>query len=123
MNIILERGVRLKVLLLSLVWVDGDMILTTFPQPQYPTRAADRGIQGYCVVEFTVEKDGSTSNHRVIENARLMQDGSFKVGAGSVFNTASLRAASDLKYKPKIVNGKPVAVENYVYKFTFQLEN
>ena len=74
-------------------------------------------------MSFTVEKDGSTTNHQVIENARLMQDGSFKVGAGSVFDRASLRAASRLKYKPRVVDGKPIVVEGYMYKFTFQLEN
>jgi|GEM_PF-459825 len=103
--------------------VDGDLFPVTIPQPQYPSRAAERGIEGYVVLSFDVLKDGSTANHKVIENARLMSDGSFKIGAAKVFERAALKAAERLKYKPKVIDGKPVVVADYYYKFTFQLDN
>ena len=40
----------------------------------------------------------------------------------SIFNSASLKAALELKYKPKIVDGKAVRVEGVQHKFTFIIE-
>jgi protein TonB len=38
-----------------------------------------------------------------------------------MFNSASSRAALKLKYKPKIVDGKAVAVDDVLHRFTFIL--
>ena len=102
-------------------FADGDLISVTIVQPQYPSRASERGIEGYVVIVFNVEKDGTTSKHRVVENARLLSDGTYKPGSGGVFDRAALKAAQRLKYKPRVVDGKPVVVLDYYYKFTFQL--
>ena len=40
----------------------------------------------------------------------------------SIFNSAASRAALKLKYKPKIVDGKAVRVDDVPHKFTFILE-
>jgi len=40
----------------------------------------------------------------------------------SIFNSASVRASLKLKYKPKIVDGKPTAVEAVKHRFTFKME-
>jgi len=40
----------------------------------------------------------------------------------SIFNSASVRASLKLKYKPKIVDGKPTPVENVKHRFTFKLD-
>ena len=42
--------------------------------------------------------------------------------ACSIFNSAAKRASLKLKYKPKIVDGKAVRVDNVPHKFTFLLE-
>jgi protein TonB len=41
----------------------------------------------------------------------------------SIFNSASVRASLKLKYKPKIVDGKPTPVENVKHRFTFKMDN
>ena len=40
----------------------------------------------------------------------------------SIFNSAASRAAVKLKYKPKIVDGNAVRVDDVPHKFTFILE-
>jgi len=42
--------------------------------------------------------------------------------ACSIFNSAAKRASLKLKYKPKIVDGKAVRVDDVPHKFTFLLE-
>ena len=37
-------------------------------------------------------------------------------------NKAAISAAKKLKYKPKRVNGKPVKVDNVLYRFTYAME-
>lgn len=87
---------------------DGDIIPLVAVLPQYPRRAADRGIEGYCVVKFVITTDGTTRDHEIAETTH------------SVFERSSIKAAQRLKYKPKIVDGKPVEVDHF-YKFTYQL--
>ena len=36
--------------------------------PRYPSTMIKRGIEGYAEIEFTINPDGSTSNHKVIES-------------------------------------------------------
>ena len=41
----------------------------------------------------------------------------------SIFNNSSIRAAAKLKYKPKIVDGNPVKVDNVLYRFRYEMED
>ena len=40
----------------------------------------------------------------------------------SIFNNSSIRAAAKLKYKPKIVDGNPVKVDDVMYRFKYEME-
>ena len=40
----------------------------------------------------------------------------------SMFNSATIRAASKLKYKPTVRDGRAVSVADVPHKFTFELE-
>lgn len=90
---------------------DGDYLPIVRVQPQYPRRAAERGIEGYVIVELTVTEAGTTTDIRVIEGQ-----------PEGIFDRAAIRAAEKFKYKPKVVNGKPVPVSGVLYQFTFELE-
>lgn len=84
--------------------------------PQYPGEALKRKVQGYVVVEFTVDEKGQTLNHHVVEGKDVN-------GVDTdVFNEAAIRAAQKLKFKPRIVDGKPVEVRGVSHKFTFELD-
>jgi protein TonB len=81
---------------------DGEYIPLFKVTPIYPRRAQERGIMGYAVVAFTITET-------VYRQC-------------SIFNSAASRAALKLKYKPKIVDGKAVRVDDVPHKFTFILE-
>lgn len=77
--------------------------------PQYPASALFHGIEGYVTLEFTIRKDGRTCNARVL-NSR----------PAGLFDHAAIQALARSKFKPKIVNGKPVP-SRATYKYTFCL--
>ena len=62
-------------------------------------------------MKFTVTENGSVSDATVVDAAPKR-----------IFNRAALRAIKKWKYKPKIVNGKPVRQPNQKTKLDFTLE-
>ena len=90
---------------------DGEYMPLVRLQPRYPNRALNRGIEGYCVVSFTVTKAG-TVRGAVPEDCQ----------PSGYFEKASLKALEKFKYKPRVVDGQPIEVEGVAYKFTFNLE-
>jgi len=90
---------------------DGEYLPIVKVAPTYPRRAAQRGIEGYVVVEFTVSTLGTVINPTVIES-----------DPPSVFDSAAINAASKFKYKPKMVNGTPVEVPGVRNIIRFELD-
>jgi TonB family protein len=88
--------------------------------PIYPRRAMEKKVEGYAVVKFTITESGSVDNVELVEgfcgNPRLPKS-EFK--PCKMFNSASVRAAKKLAYKPRIENGKPVRVNDVHHRFTF----
>ncbi|WP_339334507.1 energy transducer TonB [uncultured Maricaulis sp.] len=78
-------------------------------EPQYPLRAAERGIEGSCWVRFDVTPDGTPTN---IDIYRC--DSSF-------FERASSRAVERWRYNPKVQDGVPVARRGVETRFDFRL--
>ncbi|MGR9051449.1 MAG: energy transducer TonB [Gammaproteobacteria bacterium] len=77
--------------------VSTDIIPLVRIPPRYPMRAANRHIEGSVTVEFTIAKDGTVADARVIE-----------AHPSSIFNRAALEALQKWKFKPKIVEGQAV---------------
>ena len=90
---------------------DGDYMPWFKPEPEYPTRLAQRGITGYVIVQFDVTKEGTVENPVVIE-----------AKPPSVFDRSALRAAVKFKYKPKILNGQAVRVRGVKNRIIYELE-
>lgn len=90
---------------------DGEFLPIVKVSPQYPRRAASRGIEGYCTVEYTVTKNGSVRDPVVVD---AQPEG--------VFDRASIQAALKFKYKPRVIDGEPVDVAGVRNKFTYQLD-
>jgi len=67
--------------------------------PLYPPSALRRHIQGYVILEFTVTRTGSVQAPRVVESK-----------PAGVFDRAALQAIHRWRFKPKLKNGRPVAV-------------
>lgn len=92
---------------------DGDYLPLVAIAPQYPTRAAQRGIQGWCLVAFTVDGQGN-----VIEDTIAVVDAE----PANIFDRSSIRAASRFKFQPRVVDGQGVEVPGVQYLFRYQLE-
>jgi len=98
----------------SIAATDGDYLPLVAIAPQYPTRAAQRGIQGWCLVSFTVDGLGN-----VVEESIQVVDAE----PANIFDRSSLRAAARFKFQPRVVNGEGVNVDGVQYLFRYQLED
>ena len=91
--------------------VDGDYLPIVKVAPIYPRRAQTRGLEGYCLIEFTVTKLGTVTDARPVECS------------SSLFERASVNAALKFKYKPRVVDGEPIEVPGVQHIIRFELED
>lgn len=91
---------------------DGEYLPIVKVAPQYPRRAAMKGIEGYVVVEYTVSKLGTVVDPVVVE-----------ADPPNIFNRAAIRSATKYKYKPKVENGKAIEVPGVRTIIRFELED
>lgn len=89
---------------------DGEYLPIVKVAPVYPSRAAQRGVQGDVVIEYTVTTSGSVRDPRVVSSD------------SSLLNNAALKSASKYKYKPRVVDGVPVEVPGVRTIIKFRLE-
>jgi|TARA_B110000459_G_scaffold203986_1_gene263157 hypothetical protein len=80
-------------------------------RPKYSKTLIKKGIEGYAEIGFTVNPDGSTSDHVVINSQ-----------PGSYFDEDSLIEAKELRYR-KDTNSNYINTKgsNHKYRFTFNL--
>ena len=93
------------------VFADGAYVPIFQIPPQYPRRAAERGIEGCVVVEYTVTTMGTVRDPEVIA-----------ANPSGIFNSSAKRAALKYKYKPMIRDGVAVEVPGVKQRITFILE-
>jgi protein TonB len=98
----------------SISATDGDYLPLVAIAPQYPTRAAQRGIQGWCLVSFTVDGLGN-----VVEESIVVVDAE----PPNIFDRSSERAAARFKFQPRVVDGQGVEVAGVQYLFRYELED
>ena len=91
---------------------EGDYLPIVKVAPIYPQRALSRGIEGYCVVQYTVTKQGTIRDPFIIEDQCT----------SSLFHRASVQAALKFKYKPRVIDGQAVEVPGVQNKFTYEIE-
>jgi len=91
--------------------IDGDYLPLVKVAPAYPRRALRRGLEGWVIVEFTVDSTGKVVQPVVIESE-----------PNNVFDNAAIKAVLRFKYKPRVVNDKPVEVAGVQHKISFQLQ-
>jgi protein TonB len=90
---------------------DGEYLPIVKVAPLYPESAAERGIEGYVLLEFTVTESGATANPVVIE-----------AKPEGVFDEVAKKAVLKFKYKPRVENGRPIAVQGVRHVITFKLD-
>jgi protein TonB len=96
---------------LSLDNNDGDYLPIVKVAPIYPRRAQSRGIEGFVIVEFTVTKNGSVRDPKVIH-----------AEPEGIFDRAAIAATLKFKYKPRVVDGQTMEVAGVQNKISFEID-
>lgn len=78
--------------------------------PIYPPEAVAIGLEGYVIVEFTVNEEGRVEDLFIVESS------------SPLFEQAALDAAREFEYKPRMINGVPVKVPGIRNRITFVVE-
>jgi periplasmic protein TonB len=90
---------------------DGEYMPIVQVAPQYPRRAAERGLEGFVLLEFVVTRQGTVRDPVVIEST------------SSIFDRAAMDAVMRFRYRPRVIDGEPVEVPGVRFRITFQLED
>lgn len=90
---------------------DGEALPVVKVRPVYPSRAQQQGIEGYVLVEFTIDELGRVVDVHVVE---AKPRGSFE--------RAALKAVERFRYKPRVVNGQAMPVSGVRHLVSFELD-
>lgn len=89
---------------------EGDYLPIVRVAPVYPARALSRGLEGYVDLSFTVTPTGTVENPVIL------------FSTSSLFDRAATQAVLKFKYKPRVVDGVPVAVPGVKTRISFKIE-
>ena len=94
----------------TLLSLEGDYFPLFKLKPDYPLHALAKGREGVCLVNYTINTDGTVDDISVVE-----------AECDSLFRNTSIDAAKSFVYKPRIKNGIPQEVQNVRNKFVFRI--
>ena len=89
---------------------DGPLVAMVRVQPVYPPRPLAMNLEGWVLVQFDVEPDGSVSNPSVVESSH------------AAFEKAAIDAVLKFRYKAQVVDGVPQATTGLRNLFRFQMD-
>jgi protein TonB len=89
---------------------DSDPVPVVRVNPQYPPRAAERGLEGWVELNFIISVTGTVQDAEVTNSHPR-----------NVFDRAALRAVRRWKYNPQIADGKPVERHGITVRLEFTL--
>ena len=90
---------------------EGEYLPIVKIAPVYPLRAQAAGVEGECVVVYTVTTTGATRDVRVVES----------MCSNKLFYSASVAAAEKFKYKPRVIDGQAVEVHDVTNRFIYDI--
>ena len=90
---------------------DGDAAPIVRIEPKYPMQAQRNGTEGWVKLSFSINEVGGVEDISVIE-----------AQPRRVFDREAKRALRRWKYKPKIVDGKPIKQTGLVVQLDFSME-
>jgi protein TonB len=91
--------------------VEGEYLPIVRVAPQYPASLAEKGIEGYVSLSFTVTISGSVANVAILKSSHRG------------FERPAIKAVEKFKYKPRIVDGEAVPALGVTTRLEFKLEN
>jgi protein TonB len=107
---IVDTGVELaKATGLGAGGSDRDIVPLVRVNPEYPSRAKQRGIEGWVEVEFTITKVGTVKDERVLRSRPPY-----------LFDRAALQAVRRWRYNPQIEAGRAVEHPGQQVRFAFE---
>ncbi len=77
---------------------DGEMVPIVQVAPRYPAEAVRERLEGWVRLGFTILPDGSVADPEVLESQ-----------PGRVFDSSARAAIQRWRFRPRVVNGEPVA--------------
>ena len=89
-----------------------ELIPMRFITPNYPEVARELGIEGYVIVNFSVNEQGAVEDVRILESE-----------PAGVFNDEAIISANRLRFEPRIIYDAAVRVDDVQYRFDWQLPN
>lgn len=89
--------------------------------PRYPRSAASQGIEGWVVLEFTVDEQGFVRNPVAIDSEFSKNDRPARTERAMI-NTA-IDAVNKFRYAPRFEDGEAVATHGVKNRFSFELAN
>ncbi|WDE00886.1 energy transducer TonB [Thalassomonas actiniarum] len=90
---------------------DGDATPIVRIEPKYPMQAARDGKEGWVKLSFTINEIGGVEDVKVIE-----------AQPKRIFDKEAKRALRKWKYKPKVVDGKPMRQPGLTVQLDFTME-
>lgn len=90
--------------------VDGDALAIVRVLPRYPNRALSRGIEGWVLLEFTINAIGQAMTPIVVDS-----------DPAGIFDRAAINAVKKWKYRPKTEEGRAVPRPGVRQMITFQI--
>jgi protein TonB len=91
---------------------DGEYLPIVKVAPVYPRRAAERGIEGTCLVTYTVTTAGTVKDVEVVDGYCEEE----------IFARPSVEAALRFKYKPRVINGEAIEVLGVFNLFHYETQ-
>jgi len=91
--------------------------------PTYPRAAQVRGLEGYVLLEFTVDKKGFVREPSVVDSRVRGQRGAAGREYVGEFEAAAIEAARKFRYAPKFVDGNPLTVDDVRNLIKFELRD
>ena len=88
---------------------DGPLVAIVRVAPIYPAIAEARGIEGWVLVEFEVQPDGSVANAFVVESSSRL------------FENSALAAVYKFRFKPRVVDGVPQRASGLQNLFRYEI--
>ncbi len=89
---------------------DGDLLPIVKVTPHYPERARRDNIEGYVLIEFTVDELGRVVDPMIIEAEPV-----------GVFDRSAMEAVQRFKYRPRVLYGQPMVVTGVKHRLSFVL--
>jgi len=90
---------------------DGDATPIVRIEPKYPIQAARDGKEGWVKLSFTINEIGGVEDVKVMDSKPKR-----------VFDKSARRALKKWKYKPKVVDGKPMRQPGLTVQLEFNMD-